>query len=842
VNLIRTTSSSPEKRRTTACSLVFSFAVFVPLIGLAQQPVDTTRSDTLHAIVRSSGEDQEQYRTGARFSDLLVVRGERAGLRVSPAAGPLGLSGRIRFRGPQTFLDDRLPLVILDGMRLDAASGILEGTARLEDINPDDVESVDVLSPAQAVRYGPNAANGVLIVRTRAPQEGALRWGGYAQVGTATPSDRWPTRMGGFDAANADSVFRNGGCTLLAVAAGSCVQDSIAVLSSPLGRQLRTSLQRQYGLSVRGGRGWVSFYVGGELDGLGSPLSLSEDDITRLQSSGQTVTSAMRTPLHFGGGNVTANVQIRPISTVEINLHGMHMSQDVRAPSFLGDLPNGSGVELQDGYLPLGDAFRVQDLNNVGRWLGSVDVAWRPTGALKITGLAGHDGARIHGSREGTTGFGTESVVANTQDLGLGADADWGPQGLHFQTHVGWEASRINRDSLECLSLTAPGCTGFYQSSDQQYNQHFWSLIVEQGVEIADQLALVATLRRDQFQYVDEKPVHGALQAMWRNGPVRLHAEFGKAGRRAFLFAKPETTRELSAGGEVSFLSNQVTVGGTVYDMRSQVFAPPVFLPTGPPPNFLAGTIGNRGIELYASARLIERGAVALEVAASAWGNRNRLLAMNPPIEIALPGALRQRSFVGYPVAGFWADRPPSFADANGNGIIERNELSGTAEEVWAGTPYPTQGATLAPELTLHNFRIGTSLDYQAGHVIFNRTQWYTCTDGQCSAAIDPTTPLAVQADVAYSGPTLRYFENGDFLAWRELWVTFEVPTSTAHALHVRSASITLAGRNLHTWTGYSGISPEPYAAETQFGTPEAATEPLMPALEQWSLRLRVSY
>ena len=124
-------------------------ASLIPIAVRAQQPADTSvRGDSgLEYISRP--DEMEQYRTGARFSDLLVVRGERAGLRVSPAAGPLGLIGQIGFRGPQTLVDDRLPLVILDGMRLDAASGLLGGTSRLEDINPDDIESIEVLSPAQ---------------------------------------------------------------------------------------------------------------------------------------------------------------------------------------------------------------------------------------------------------------------------------------------------------------------------------------------------------------------------------------------------------------------------------------------------------------------------------------------------------------------------------------------------------------------------------------------------------------------------------------------------------------------------------------------------------------------
>src|SRR5882672_497778 len=263
-------SSSREKRRTTVCRRARRLAVpllvaaLIPAAVPGQQPADSTSADTARAAAQPSSDDQDQYRTGARFSDLLVVRGQRVGLRASPAAGPLGLTGRLRFRGPQTMFDDRLPLVILDGMRLDAASGLLGGTLRLEEINPEDIESIEVLSPAQSVRYGPGAANGVLIVQTRQGHRGSPQWRGYAEVGTRTPSDRLTQLVGGFDAGNPDSLLRNGECTLLAVAARGCAQDSIVALASRLSPQLRNAVRRQYGLSVTGGWDRLSYYVAGE--------------------------------------------------------------------------------------------------------------------------------------------------------------------------------------------------------------------------------------------------------------------------------------------------------------------------------------------------------------------------------------------------------------------------------------------------------------------------------------------------------------------------------------------------------------------------------------------------
>jgi len=827
-------------------ALLVAVASLIPAATPAQQPADSTlRADTAREYVSRPDGDLEPYRTGSRFSDLLVVRGERVGLRVSPAAGPLGLTGRLRFRGPQTMFDDRLPLVILDGMRLDAASGLLGGTLRLEEINPEDIESIEVLSPAQGVRYGPGAANGVLIVQTRQGHRGAPQWGGYADVGTRTPSEPMLPLVGGFDAGNPDSVLRNGGCTLLAVAASRCTQDSIVALASPLSQQLRSAVRRQYGLSVTGGWDRLSYYVAGDFDGDGGPFSLSQGEIGRLQRGGQTVSRSIRFPEHLGRANVSANIRVRPVPALTIGLRGLHVSSDIRAPTFLDDQPTSAALfDLQTGYIAPGDAFQLQTVSEATRWLGNFDVAWTPTRALTLTGNLGLDGARFRSARQGAPGVLTESAVINSNTLGFGADYVWGLSGLRLMSHVGFDRSNINRDSLECASGTSPNCTsGAYRTYEERYWQRFWSIVVEQRAVIHDALELVGTVRRDQIRFWNKRPVHAALHASWWHKALRLHADYGTAGRRPFFFfPKPERTRELSTGFDVTGLSGRLSAAATVYDMRSTIFA---WVQTPQSSGFgvipVPGTIANRGIELNATAHLLERPNMTLKVDASAWGNRNRFLSASLPGGFVFAGN-QQGSFVGYPIGGYWAYRPPAYSDANGNGIIERNEISGPTDVTWVGTPYPTQGATLAPEFGLRAIRMGASLDYQAGHVVFNQSHWYSCFAGQCPWAVDPATPLAEQADVAYGRPTPRFFEKGDFLALRELWVSVDAPPAIAGALHVKSASVTLAGRNLHTWSGYSGISPEPYAAETQFGDAEAFTEPMMPALQQWSLRVRISY
>ena len=55
----------------------------------------------------------------------------------------------------------------------------------------------------------------------------------------------------------------------------------------------------------------------------------------------------------------------------------------------------------------------------------------------------------------------------------------------------------------------------------------------------------------------------------------------------------------------------------------------------------------------------------------------------------------------------------------------------------------------------------------------------------------------------------LNQNENGKFLRFRELSLTYNVPARYAEKLGLRYLSLTAAGRNLALWTPYSGVDPE---------------------------------
>ncbi|MBX2889397.1 MAG: TonB-dependent receptor [Saprospiraceae bacterium] len=91
-----------------------------------------------------------------------ALQGKIAGVYVTPASGQPGAAAIIRIRGTGT-LNDANPLFVVDGMLLDDISFV----------NPQDVESVEVLKDASATAiYGNRGANGVIIITTKRGKKG----------------------------------------------------------------------------------------------------------------------------------------------------------------------------------------------------------------------------------------------------------------------------------------------------------------------------------------------------------------------------------------------------------------------------------------------------------------------------------------------------------------------------------------------------------------------------------------------------------------------------------------------------------------------------------------------
>jgi len=108
------------------------------------------------------------------------------------SGGTTGSGSRIRIRGATSLSLRNEPIIVVDGVRIDASpqAGNLENftggqaASRLNDLNPDDIESVEVVKgPSAAALYGTDAANGVIQIRTKQGRPGPTKW--TASLGAA---------------------------------------------------------------------------------------------------------------------------------------------------------------------------------------------------------------------------------------------------------------------------------------------------------------------------------------------------------------------------------------------------------------------------------------------------------------------------------------------------------------------------------------------------------------------------------------------------------------------------------------------------------------------------------
>ena len=108
--------------------------------------------------------DSRVLETGMRSNPAQALAGTIAGLRVSTATGRPGSLPTITLRGGTNFDGSGSPLIVVDG----------QVRASLSDINPDDIESMEVLKDASATAiYGARASNGVILITSKRGKSGS---------------------------------------------------------------------------------------------------------------------------------------------------------------------------------------------------------------------------------------------------------------------------------------------------------------------------------------------------------------------------------------------------------------------------------------------------------------------------------------------------------------------------------------------------------------------------------------------------------------------------------------------------------------------------------------------
>ena len=85
--------------------------------------------------------------------------------------------------------------------------------------------------------------------------------------------------------------------------------------------------------------------------------------------------------------------------------------------------------------------------------------------------------------------------------------------------------------------------------------------------------------------------------------------------------------------------------------------------------------------------------------------------------------------------------------------------------------------------------------------------------------------------------------DNASFLKLREVSVSYSLPDAWANAIRANRATVSVAGRNLYTWTRYGGIEPEAmFLGGSRGGNFSAWEQTTLPQLTQWVVTVNLGY
>lgn len=876
----------------------------------------TGRQQTKREIGSSVGVVQTNRVELATIPDFsTLIQGRTAGVSVSESSGQTGSGARIRIRGSNSVSLSNSPLLIVDGVRVDSdpqSYDLFNGgqtASRLNDFNPEEIESVEILrGPSAAALYGTAAANGVVQITTRRGHQGSGSWrfwseGNVVDRNVSFPANYWAVQHNadGTDTRCDNLRLGQGGCTVNQVYRFNPLEDTETT-------PFRTGVGRVAGLSFTGGGDVATYFLSGEFNRVTGALEANDQQRVTVRAN---VGAAVRENLRVSAkaGYVDSNVQFpqNDNSAIGILLNGL---LGVPTPSRVED------PDLQGFRLPRNYPFAWANFQNLTRFTGSTQAHWQPYAWLSVNSTVGVDDvARFDndlvppdvlalfgppfssGFRE-TSRYSIRNYTA-TGDMSATFDVlptvvSTSSGGVQYFREVSRNTQATGTDLTPGTSSLHGASAGFGVDEVNIENRTLGAYL-QQQLAWRDRVFLNGAVRGDRnsafgtnlgwifypsvsgsWLMTDESffPRSAALSSL------RLRAAWGQSGLRpgfrdaiqyfqgvtaarvdgaepGFVISgagnpdlKPERSSEIEVGFDAGFLQERLGLELTYYDKRSRdalvqrTLAPSLGATANRFENI--GQVQNRGFELTLNADLLQGQRVRWNLGVTGSTVDNKVLSLGDVSPIVLGFNSTQQIRAGYPAGGYWQKKILGYSDDNGNGVLDLGEVQVSDSVEYLGSPFPDRELALTSTVTLFDrVRLTGLLDYRGGNKIYDLTHDDRCTASSptCEERQNANASLADQARyvaVLQSETHAGYIEDASFWKLRELSATFLAPPVWARRLGVHGLSLTLAGRNLFTWTPYRGLDPEVSGAgQANFTTVDNTT---LPPLRSFTARIEVNF
>jgi TonB-linked SusC/RagA family outer membrane protein len=331
----------------------------------------------------------------------------------------------------------------------------------------------------------------------------------------------------------------------------------------------------------------------------------------------------------------------------------------------------------------------------------------------------------------------------------------------------------------------------------------------------------------------------------------------------------PERGKETELGFDASFLDDRLGLDFTFYNTRtkdailSRQVAPSTGFGTstaGGTTQFVnAGAIRNRGIEALLKAQILTGQRFGWDVNLNLSHNSGKVERLNGRDTTIVVGSLQHR--IGYAPWSFFRERVVSADfdpatgrainamcdDANGGVTPCFNANGGViAPRVYLGRAVPSfEGAFTSNFRFLERFRLSGMLDFKSGFVrtdnnlrircqIFN-----TCIERMYPERVDPRALAGMQTN----GTIVDWVINdARYVKLREISLSYDPTERLLRYAGARSGTFTVAARNLHTWTPYTGIDPEAQFLGSTLASPQFLDQAHLPPLTSVVFTVHLSY
>ncbi|HVX41570.1 MAG TPA: SusC/RagA family TonB-linked outer membrane protein [Gemmatimonadaceae bacterium] len=852
-----------------------------------------------------------------------LLNGRTPGLVVMPTSGAVGTGSQVRVRGIASFSLGNNPLIYVDGVRVDnaAATGPSNQAfgsstiSRLNDMNPDDIQSIEVLKgPSAATLYGTEASNGVINIITKHGAMGTTRWNLTARQGVNYLQNwrtRFPTNYG----------VVNGQLTTLNM-------DSLVAANH--GDLFQTGKHEETQLAVSGGTNLINYYASGSLlEDQGAEPTNFERHYNGRVNVGITPSPKLRVSAEMGyitgptnlsaeagyGGRVWSTLLATP-TTYGTWRHGFYsglpyqydmvykMWQDLdrftanmtfendpttwfhhRVTLGLDRVNEGNNyyyprIDSLNQYSSFsGDALGYRELDQVTTTYRTIDYSanatWNAKPTMRFVTSGGaqyyHDATNSLGAWGSVFPFpGLNSVNATTQGKGQSQDFyDDATLGYYVQEEYAWRerlfltaAARWDNSSAfgaNVNKVVYPKYSLSYVLSDEDYwkNNHWLQNVNSFRFRAAYGEAGKAPGTYDAVRTFS--PVSGP-----GDSPAVTPLSIGNPN------LGPERGKEYELGFDAGLWSDRLTYELTRYHKRTtnailfQQIAPSSGFAGSQP--FNAGSILNTGWENSLHFQAYSGENINWDIGANYSTNDNKVESLFPNTPFVTAGTYLRHT-VGYPAFGWWSQQLVSAQiDGTGHGIKSSMMCS---DGNGGSTPcYDGSGKLIAPVVYLgrsvppvegsvnttlrffKNFSVYTMVDFANGAKKMDGNTRVRCDffGGRCPEnfaslyGVDKLNPVRT-AEVNSNQQFIDFLITKDnFTKWRELTFSYDVPERYAARINSSHATISLSGRNLHTWTGYQGFEPEAMFLGGSRGGNASWEQTTLPQLTSWILTINLGF